>query len=163
MLNLYRRWLIVFSRETADDQCWICKKLKAPAWKFDLFLYICTVSMDMCVCRVQFVWLGRYLFKLPAKFIPHVLSSNFKRGAKYTDSFQAKSRDSCVIVSVRAFESTPGEVGAWNIPGRKLVDAAICCPLPQRRMRRSPWWCRMAWLDNVDGQVGWVILIKALL
>lgn len=62
------------------------------------------------VCWVQLVWLGRHLFKLPAKFIPHVLSSNFKQGAKYTDSFQAKSRDSCVIVCLRA-ESTPGEGG----------------------------------------------------
>lgn len=60
-------------------------------------------------------------YKLPPKFIHHVLSSNFKWGAKYTDSFQAKSRDSCVTVGAA---STTGEVVA---PYRQ--KPCCCCHL----------------------------------
>lgn len=66
-----------------------------------------------------------------------MLTSNFKCRAKYTDNFRAKSRESCVMVSVRA-ESTPEEVGGWNIPAETLLmlpSAGRC----SRTEKCSPW------------------------
>lgn len=65
-------------------------------------------------------------YKLLAKFNSHELSSEFKRGAKYTDSFQAKGRDSCVIVSAGA-ERTPHV--EWESATFQVSTSWRCCHL----------------------------------
>lgn len=80
-----------------------------------LYLWTCVPNATCMTQRIS---------NLSTQFILHVLRSNFKHGANYTDSFQAKSRERCVMVC--ASSQLPDLV--WNIPNCNLADASICWP-----------------------------------